>query len=319
MRESKAGVLAYPNSNNLGDFIQSIAAAQWFEGPPMFLDREALHLYQGQKVKLFMNGWFMEAPKNWPPSEAIRPLFISFHLNPTAEKGLLKPEGISYLKKHQPIGCRDLYTQTILERHGIRAYFSGCLTLSLKRVLFVNPNQKRKGILVVSPLERLLPTHTNTKKEGIKEALLSKIQSVKQPFKAKQYKQAMHLLQTYLAQAEDEIHYTSQLMDPKGYSEQERSKAALDLLKSIASAKMVVTSRIHTALPAVAFNTPVLFLADGLDHINQKSRLDGIDSFFYSLQSKDLKNKPFEIPKQKPVSSEILARFEKEITDFLNT
>lgn len=315
--KSKVGVLSYPNSNNLGDFIQSIAAAQWFEGAPFFLDREALHRHEGPKVKLFMNGWFMEQSANWPPSDAITPLFISFHLNPTAVNGVLKPEGISYLKKHQPIGCRDLYTKTVLEQHGIKAYFSGCLTLGLKRDLFVEKNKKRKGILVVSPLERLLPQPNDFKGKGFYSLLSKCIQSIKQPFKTKQYKQAMSLLQTYLGQAQEEIFYTSQLMDPSQFSEQERRQGALELLKSIASAKMVVTSRIHTALPAVAFNTPVLFLADGLDHPNQKSRLEGIDSFFHSIQSHELKNKSYEIPEPKPISPEIIARFKKEITDFL--
>ena len=41
---------------------------------------------------------------------------------------------------------------------------------------------------------------------------------------------------------------------------------------------MVITSRIHT-IPAVAFGTPVLFISDGLEHINQKSRLQGMELF----------------------------------------
>ena len=314
----KLGVLAYPHSDNLGDFIQSIAASYWLEETPLFLDREELHRYQGAKVKLFMNGWFIEQPSNWPPSKHIKPLFISFHLNPTAEKGMLNPEGLAYLKKHQPIGCRDFHTKTVLERHGVSAYFSGCLTLSLKRERFLIKDKKREGILVVSPLERLLPQQINPKKKGPKFTLLSVLQQLKQPFKTIQYKTAINRLNNYLSQSSERVIYTSQLMNPQEYSEQERIKAAKELLTKIAAAKMVVTSRIHTALPAVAFNTPVLFLADGLDHPNQRSRLEGIESFFYSIYSRELKNKRFELPKQNPVSSEILARFKKEIKEFLN-
>ena len=54
--QSKPAVLAYPNSNNLGDFIQSIASTQWMQyQTPVSLDRDQLHLYQGDKVKLVMN------------------------------------------------------------------------------------------------------------------------------------------------------------------------------------------------------------------------------------------------------------------------
>ena len=51
----KTAVLAYPRSNNLGDFIQSIAASHWIkDGQPFYLDRDQLHRYNGEKVKLIM-------------------------------------------------------------------------------------------------------------------------------------------------------------------------------------------------------------------------------------------------------------------------
>ena len=80
-------ILSYPNSNNLGDFIQSEAAKQYLKNKIVKqIDREQLHSYDGTKVHMFMNGWFMENPNNWPPSKKINPLFLSFHLNPTSKK-----------------------------------------------------------------------------------------------------------------------------------------------------------------------------------------------------------------------------------------
>ena len=65
-------VLSYPNSNNLGDFIQSEAVKQYFKNQIIQeLDRDQLHIYKGPKVFVFMNGWFMEKPSNWPPSNNI--------------------------------------------------------------------------------------------------------------------------------------------------------------------------------------------------------------------------------------------------------
>ena len=316
--KTKAAVLGYPNSNNLGDFIQSIAASQWIGSKEVLsIDRDQLHRYNGPKARLLMNGWFMEEPQNWPPSDQIIPLFISFHLNPTAEKGMLSPQGIRYFKMNEPIGCRDLYTQNKLRNHGIQTYFSGCLTLSLKRENFIKKDQERKGILVISPLERLLPQQDTSKKGGLKRLFISTLQLIKQPLKRSKYSKAIKILEAYLSQTDEEIKYCSQLMDPEAHTEKERMHAALTQLKSIAKAKLVVSSRIHSALPAVAFGTPVLFLSDGLEHPNQKSRLQGMESFFMSTTSQELENKQFEIPEPKTISKDILDRFKKEIRAFL--
>ena len=316
--KSNFAVLGYPNSNNLGDFIQSIAAEEWMKPKiPQRIDRDQLHKYQGPPVKLVMNGWFMEEPTNWPPSESIQPLFISFHLNPTAERGMLNSEGIQYFKKHQPIGCRDTYTQKTLEKHGIQTYFSACLTLTLKRANSVKSDKKRKGILVLSPLERLLPQEEINKQQGLKGQLLSIAQKLKQPFKSNKYSVAMNRLEAYLSQMDEEVLVKTQLMSPSTFSESDRIKAAQEQLECIASAKLVITSRIHSALPAVAYGTPVIFLADGLQHLNQKSRFEGMESFFKMITSEQLKTLEKNIPVPKKVPEVLLKRFEKELNTFL--
>ena len=45
----------------------------------------------------------MEKPANWPPSENINPIFLSFHLNPTSKKKMLTETGINYLKSSNPL------------------------------------------------------------------------------------------------------------------------------------------------------------------------------------------------------------------------
>lgn len=316
--KSKPAVLGYPNSNNLGDFIQSIAAAAWMKPQhPKRIDRDQLHQYQGPPVKLVMNGWFMEEPSNWPPSEKIQPLFISFHLNPTAERGMLTSEGIQYFKKHQPIGCRDAYTQKTLEKLGVQTYFSACLTLTLKRTNPIKSEKKRNGILVLSPLERLLPQQETARQQGLKHLFLAIVQKLKQPFKSNKYTKAMNRLDAYLSQMNEKVEFRTQLMPPGTYSEKDRIKAAEEQIEQIASAKLVITSRIHTALPAAAFGTPVIFLSDGLEHPNQKSRLEGLDSFFTIITSRQLKLQGNQIPAPKKIPKAIFDRFEKELNAFL--
>jgi len=314
----KAAVLAYPNSNNLGDYIQSIAAKQLIKEEEIIeLDRDCLDDYTEQPVKLIMNGWFMEAPSHWPPSAQINPLFISFHLNPTAEKGMLNEKGIAYLKAHQPIGCRDLHTQRVLERKGIKTFFSACLTLSLKRTDYVNPKKERKGIVVISPLERLLPepqTFRRTKTNGLFNIL---VQTLKFPFKYIRYRKAISRVHTYLDSLDETVVWSSQLIDTKRFSEKERILAATKQLEALANASLVITSRIHSALPAVAFETPVLFLSDGLEHPNQQSRLAGLENFFPIINSTDLLSLKGQQPEAKKAHLPFVKTIEKEMRTFL--
>ena len=306
-------VLSYPNSNNLGDFIQSIAAKNELNVKEIYeLDRDQLHKYNGPKVFLIMNGWFMEKPSNWPPSEKIKPLFLAFHLNPTAKKNMLSAKGINYLKKHQPIGCRDYYTLNLLLGYGIKAHFSGCLTLTLSRKNFNIKSNKRKGIYLISPMERLLP-----RKEKFTGSFFQKlIQNFKRPLNKIKYLRAIKRLNYFLKDEKEEIHNISQTIDSLIYTKEKKKELAEQHLKYIANAKLVITSRIHSALPAVAFKTPVLFLSDGLKHVNQSSRLDGMENFFQILNSKDLKT--FDIKKIKNTKRHIplVNKMRKEIASF---
>ena len=304
-------VLSYPNSNNLGDFIQSLAAKQVINKSKILeIDRDELHRFKEEGASLIMNGWFMEKPQNWPPSDKIEPLFLSFHLNPTAEKKMLSQEGINYLKTHQPIGCRDYYTQKCLSSHGIKTYYSACLSLCLNRENFVSKSTKREGIYVISPLERL-----NPKSEAVEKSFLKKtIQQIKRPNKRRKFQVAMERLEKFLQKQSENIYHSSQLIKTRKQDKPIHVEKAKRQLKNIAKAKLVITSRIHSALPAVAFGTPVLFLSDGLDHPNQKSRLDGMEQFFPVINSRDLyrwENK-FPIPLQNHIP------YVKLLTDQIN-
>ncbi|OUW34435.1 MAG: hypothetical protein CBD39_04005 [Flavobacteriaceae bacterium TMED179] len=307
-------VLSYPRSNNLGDLIQSLAAKQFLNKSTVVeLDRDKLNKYKGEKLALVMNGWFIENSENWPPSEKIDPLFISFHLNPIATKGILSDKGIAYFKRHQPIGCRDHFTQNLLSRLGIDTYYSACLTLSLKRQDYVSEDTKREGIHVISAFERL-----NPKNDSIQKGLFMQIlQNIKKPYKSKKYKSALKRLESFLKRQNDQVYWSSQLLEPKNYSQQERLDRAVLQLKNIATARLVITSRIHTALPAVAFGTPVLFLSDGLNHINHRSRFDGMEYFFPILRSKDLGNLEPEFLEPDKLHLPYVKRFENKIRQFL--
>ena len=144
------GLLTYeegPGYYNLGDHVQSLAARQYLPRVDALLNREHLANYSGPPIKLIMNGWFTHNAAKWVPSPSIIPHFVSFHVNSSAADRILSQQGVEYLRKHSPIGCRDHHTVSLLRTKGIEAYFTGCLTLTLSNYANVNP-ARRETILV---------------------------------------------------------------------------------------------------------------------------------------------------------------------------
>ena len=118
---------------NIGDYIQALASSQFLPQIDGFIDREKLKDYDGEECKLIMNGWYMHNAQQWPPSSKIIPFYVAVHFNSTVKDKLLSDESIAYLKKYEPIGCRDTNTVKLLQSKGVNAYFSGCMTLTLGR------------------------------------------------------------------------------------------------------------------------------------------------------------------------------------------
>ena len=139
----KYGVL-WASTINIGDDIQTLAAINFLKkheiNEYVFVDREELSEYNGEPIKLVMNGWYMHNIKKFPPSDKIHPIFVSMHV---WDENLIK-ENVEYFRRYQPIGCRDEYTVKLFEKYGIDAYFTGCLTL-----LFDDVNNKKGGKYLV--------------------------------------------------------------------------------------------------------------------------------------------------------------------------
>ena len=274
---NKKAFLSYPKSNNLGDYIQSIATKEIIGEDSIGLDRENLHIYNGPNVYLIMNGWFMQNSKNWPPSDKITPFFISFHINPIAKDNLLSKKGLEYFQKHEPIGCRDMYTQNLLQKKGINSYFSGCLTLTLRNK---KKDFKKEGVLIIGALDRMKP------KIDLKN-LFNEL--IKYPYKFFKYNRSKKRLDDFiLNKGFSKVTYKSQIIDLYKNVDKQRNLLANEQLNLIAKSKLVITSRLHVALPAIAYGTKVIFLKDGLEHINHQSRLKGISDYFYCCKSEDL-------------------------------
>jgi len=269
------GLLSYIENKqtfNIGDNIQSLAAKQFLPRVDIYLNREKLGEYTGVETKLIMNGWFTHNIHNWVPGNNIKPLFVSFHINNTAAPYMLSEKGISYLKQHQPIGCRDQFSVDILKEKGIDAYFTGCLTLTLDSYK-VPDSERGNDIYIVDPLYSY-PT--------LKKIIYDFRSVVRSIFNQDVFKiliKKKHLNKLIDKHLLKSAKYIKQELPAKKYNDDEKFEIADDLLRQYARAKLVITSRIHCALPCLALGTPVIFV-NGFDKFVDTCRFDGILDLF---------------------------------------
>ncbi len=156
-----------PVKRNLGDYLQTLAFMRHvarFHAPGAIrcddrLDRVFAQLarswHPGQRIRLEhpldvavgdrdcprwrgeawlpFFGWFGDqatgrVPTTFPLPAGLLPTFFSFHLH---HIGLLTPALRDYLRRYEPIGCRDRTTRDRLASTGVQAFLSGCVTTTL--------------------------------------------------------------------------------------------------------------------------------------------------------------------------------------------
>ncbi len=271
----KYGLLTYEenkSSFNVGDYIQSLAAMQFLPRVDELLNRDSLSEYNGSPIKLIMNGWFTHNIHNWIPSDNINPLFVSFHINNTAAPFILNSKGVSYLKKHEPIGCRDQFTEKILLEKGIEGYFTGCLTLTLDNYKVDNKERGDK-VYIVDPLYNYPSWSkiTYDYKSFLRSFQNRKIFNIR--------KKQKHLLKVIDRKFFDEAICINQELPSNTYTDEQKFTIAKNLLHRYAKAKLIITSRIHCALPCLALGTPVIFI-NGFDSFVDTCRFDGVLDLF---------------------------------------
>ena len=289
--------LIVASTRNLGDDIQSLAAKQFLPRIDRFLERDSLNQFKSKNVvKAIMNGWFTHRPDNWPPSSVIDPLFVSFHITPKAANKLLGQKGIEYFKKHEPIGCRDIYTKKLLESKGIKAYFSGCLTTTLDYGYKNLAKRKTDKILLIDVYDEVLD-------------IIRKSPSIKEQSETVSHNHDANILKHIPPILDRAIKHNtlnklifSNLgkLRMKMISPMERLKKAEEQLQKIATAKLVITCRLHAALPAIALGTKVIFIHRDLADPRFKGLLDYLNHYSISEFKRAFKKFDFENPPENP-------------------
>ena len=275
--------------NNIGDYIQALASSQFLPQIDGFINREGLADYDGDECKVIMNGWYMHNPKEWPPSSKIHPLFVSMHINKTVSDEMVVGEGLDYLKKESPIGCRDTNTLEMLKNRGVDAFFSGCMTLTLgekyksskhgDKVYFVDPVVPLGGGLryltkdVCFLLWNLILVLSISKKMIVSRKWINNV-IISARF-ARLYSKVFS--KTTLRNGEYISQESSRFTK---MSNEQRLQEAERLITIYSEAKFVVTKRIHCALPCLGIETPVYFIQKDDDSDISSCRFGGLTELF---------------------------------------
>lgn len=240
MENKKFGLIVFKETQNIGDDIQSYAAIKFLPNIDYYIERESLNEFvskNGEIVNTIMNGWYLHDITSLPPSPFINPFFISIHFtdhlyNECPE--YLNGYFIEYLRKFQPIGCRDDVIRRYLDNKNIDNFWSGCLTLTIDPF----ENVENGDYICAVDLDDDELTHLRkvTKKE---------------------------------------IRVLTHSLDDKVYSKlsyNDRMNNVSNLLKTYQGASLVVTSRLHCALPSLALKTPVILISDN-KNIDKRNRI----------------------------------------------
>ena len=238
-KEQKYGLFEY-KTENIGDEVQSIAARRFLPKIDYYFDRDNINntkTSSDETIKLIMNGWYTHHPENWPPqSPNIKPLLIAMHIEQDALNGEPAKAFISPKSK------------TFLNKFGpVGARNYPTLDLFKKNqiksyfsgciTLTLNPDpqvKKQKYILAVDVPDKVYEAmHKNTSKP------ILRLDTNRKKTLDRETRFLLAELWLYLYQ----------------------------------SAHTVVTTRLHTMLPCLAFNTPVLALS-GRDPKRYKGLID---------------------------------------------
>jgi hypothetical protein len=274
----KKFAVMWANTYNIGDDFQTLAAINLLKKNNIhdysFINRENLINYNGPEVILIANGWYMHDLSKFPPSNKITPIFISMYVN---DENLIK-NNVTYFKKYEPIGCRDLSTCKLFNKYDIKNYFSGCLTITFDE--YKNKNNK---IYIIDP-------------EGSNSGKNFSNLDLKNKFKNAEY-----------------IYHNYEPLIKNKNNIKKRLKLANNLLDKYKKAKLIITSRLHAALPCRAFNTDVKFL-----HSNYygDKRFKGLRNIINGSNNPDIDKIPNKIDRK--IINNLKRKIKKDFNNKIN-
>lgn len=295
----KYGIVMHTETANLGDDVQTYAAAKLLPQVDYVIDREHLDSFEskdGENVAVIMAAWWFWQKWNWPPAPCIVPLLTSMHINnydiynrgtPIKDRWVSGP-GREYLEAYGPVGVRDESSLEFFKEHGIDSYFSGCITLTL-------PKQK----VTEDAGEYVCIVDLN-------DTLKSK---------------AMELLKNTglrVVEISHRCHYRG-----KEWTLEDRMKKVEETLTLYQNARCVITRRLHVSLPCLAMEVPVLSVVD-LSEPGNYTRWLPYSGWLNYVSNKDFKKGKFEYdfvnpPENPNIYKPYREKLIKQVNDFVES
>jgi hypothetical protein len=232
----KFALLSY-DTINLGDEIQSLAAQRFLPRTDLLVPRENLCAAPESDgpVALILNGWFLHAPERWPPHPRIDALPLSMHLSDWRPSRWRPWQAKPARRMLRGIGL-DWF-----RRHAP----IGARDRATQRILRERGiDAEFSGCLTLTLPPSSLPREEHIVACDLPPRLLRALRA----------RVRMPVIET--------THRDTRTRGPA-----QRMRLAAELLTRYARAHCVITTRLHCALPCLAFGTPVLFvpLAPDLD------------------------------------------------------
>lgn len=226
---------------NLGDAIQNIAVENLLREldiePQILINHDALAAYNGDETFLVMQGWYGICHNTFSAdwSEKIKPIFLGFHLNESFNaRDVFKGKNIqNKMQDFEPIGCRDRNTADFLKSLGLNAYFSGCMTLTYAARTTEPQNGK---IFIVDVSDEVLDIIPDSIKQEADYSITH-----------------MYKFKNYPISEEEALDFEN------------RARELLARYRN--EAKLVITSRIHCAMPCIAMGIPIVFINNNFDDV----------------------------------------------------
>jgi hypothetical protein len=231
---------------NVGDTFQDLvidfifSKANINENDVVYIPRESGFIDVGSEEKVIMATnvalFQKNTETNLPLPENFYPAFISVLI--LHDFFNQNPQLLEYIKQHEPVGCRDEQSKAILKAHGVDAYLMGCCTICF-------------------------PKRTEQPVDG-------KVFFVDTPRELDAY------VPDNLRERAVYISHSVPLIYPVNIEEDTRQKKiATDYLERYKNeADMVVTSRLHAAIPCMAMGIPVVLVRNNFD-----SRFSWVDKY----------------------------------------
>lgn len=239
----------YPGYN-MGDAVQTMCVMQFYEelqipeSEVVYLNLNEINTYRGEKLIVPMVGAAVGIGfALLPLSPDIIPIFISTHFAMSE----LTQEQVEYLKRFEPIGCRDEFGNDLMSSYGIRAYISGCMTLCLSRQFILSHIPLKSNVIELE--------HGST---GRRPYFIDVPKSLSDYIPDSYNSNAVFL--SHL------ISLNNNTVMSNADAERLFSRVKQRLFEYLTNASIVISSRLHAIVPCIAMGIPVIGVFDNISY-----------------------------------------------------